>query len=305
MVKIFQEQIRKAEDYIKINCRPLEQTRFDYLFKNGSVDHVIEELKKFQNTDGGFGNGLEPDFLLPDSSPLVTTLAFQFLDEITNANEEIIENAIKYLENSFEKTRKGWIAASKDINDYPHAPWWNWEKEKRQTSIDESWGNPSAEIIGYLWKYQKYLNQLDINKLVAYAINYWNTKTYFDSEHEVYCFIRLYKHLPPEQREKLEKTLITATKQLVTFDPTSWTNYVPQPIHFADNPNFFLFDAVKEGIEANLDYLVTSINENGVWSPNWSWGQYEAEWEKSKIEWQGILTVRNLRILHDYDRIEK
>jgi hypothetical protein len=305
MIKISQEKIQKAENYIKRNCRPLEQARFAYLFKNGTADNVIEELKKNQNTDGGFGNGLEPDFLLPDSSPLATTLAFQFLNEMTESDDEMVKKAIKYFGNNFVKSRNGWFAASKEINKYPHAPWWNWDNEKKQTSIDESWGNPSAEIIGYLWKYQKYLSQLDIHKLVAYAINYWNTKTYFDSEHEVYCFIRLYKHLPPEQREKLEKTLIKATKKLVIFDSISWDNYVPQPIHFADSPNFFLFEAVKEGIETNLDYLVTSINENGVWSPNWSWGQYEAEWEKSKIEWQGILTVRNLRILHDYDRIEK
>lgn len=305
MLKISQEQIQKAEDYIKTNCRPLEQARFDNLFKNGSVDHVIEELKKIQNTDGGFGNGLEPDFLLPDSSPLATTPAFQTFDEISEPDGTMIKNAINYLETSFVKNRKGWFSASEAINDYPHAPWWNWDKEKKQTVIDENWGNPSAEIIGYLWKYKQYLNHLDIHELVVYAIDYWNNKADFTSEHEVYCFIRLYKNLPPEQGAQLEKNLITATEQLVNFDQTSWAEYVPQPIHFADSPSFFLFHAVKKGIEANLDYLGTSINEEGVWSPNWLWGQYEAEWEKAKIQWQGILTIRNLKILHAYDRIEK
>src|SRR5258708_28461150 len=146
MLKISQEQIKKAENYIKTNCRQLEQAYFDYLFKKSSAYHILEELKKFQNIDGGFGHGLEPDFLLPDSSPLATSLAFQFLDEISEPDETMIKNAIQYFENSFVNTRNGWFAASETINNYPHAPWWEWDKEKKQTSIDESWGNPTAEI---------------------------------------------------------------------------------------------------------------------------------------------------------------
>lgn len=305
MQKLSPLQRHKAEGYIKTNCRPLEHARFNYLFKNGSVDHITQELKKFQNADGGFGNGLEPDFLLPDSSPLATSLAFQFLEEIPTPDEDMIKNAIKYLEDSFVKARNGWFAVSETVNNYPHAPWWNWNREKKETVIDESWGNPSAEIIGYLFKYQHFLSQLDIHELVNDAVSYWHNKTEFNSEHEVYCFIRLYKNLPAKQSEQLKNPLIIATKQLVNFDPNSWVDYVPQPVHFADNPQFFLYDAVKEGIEANLDYIITSLDESCVWSPNWSWGQYESDWEKSKIQWQGILTIKNLKILQSYDRIEK
>ena len=58
MVLLSQFQIAKAEKYIGKHCRPLELARFNYLFKNDAAERVVEELKKFQNTDGGFGNGL-------------------------------------------------------------------------------------------------------------------------------------------------------------------------------------------------------------------------------------------------------
>ena len=103
----------------------------------------------------------------------------------------------------------------------------------------------------------------------------------------------------------LEGKLIEATRKLVTYDIEKWKTYTPQPIHFADSPKFFLYDTVKEGIGNNLDYLVDTINKDGVWTPNWTWHQYDDEWEKSKIKWQGILTIRNLKILNRYGRIEK
>lgn len=305
MQKLLKNQVSKAEEYISTNCRPLEQARFNYLFKNGNTNQVIEELKKFQNPDGGFGNGLEPDFLLPESSPLASSLAFQFLDEIAKPDENVLKKAIQYFESSFVKDRHGWFAVPKEVNSYPHAVWWNWDSEKRQTAIDDSWGNPSAEIIGYLWKFQGYVVKLDIKELAKHAIDYWNGKTDFESEHEAYCFVRLYKHLSPELAQQLEKTLIDATKKLVSLDPTSWSKYTPQPLHFASSPDFFLYETVKDAIGTNLDYLINSINDNGVWSPNWTWHQYETEWSQSKVKWEGILTIQNLKTLAAYDRIEK
>lgn len=306
MVKITEKQIDKAEEYLRENCRPLEQARLGYLFRNGDVKQYIEELKKYQNSDGGFGNGLEPDFLLPYSSPLATSLAFQFLSEIPEPQaSDLIEKAIGYLENTLNKERNNWFAVPKEVNDYPHAVWWNWDPETKQTVIDESWGNPSAELIGYLWKYRKYATILDVDSLVDYAIQYWANKTDFPSEHEVYSYIWLYRCLPPEKAKLLEEKLIEATNKLVTYDVDKWKTYTPQPIHFADSPGFFLYDTVKEGIDKNLDYLIETIDGNGVWSPNWTWRQYGEEWEKSKIKWQGILTIRNLKILSNYGRIEK
>ena len=80
------------------------------------------------------------------------------------------------------------------------------------------------------------------------------------------------------------------------MDYKKWNTYVPQPLQFE---NF-----AKSGIEKNLDYLVTTIGENGVWSPNWIWHQYEDVWLEQKIKWEGVLTIHNLGILKRHNRIE-
>ena len=108
MLKITDKQIDKAEQYLRENCRLLEQARFGYLFRNGDVRKYVEELQKYQNPDGGFGKGLEPDFLLPDSSALATSLTFQFIAEIPDTEMgEIIKKAVGYLESTFDNARSG------------------------------------------------------------------------------------------------------------------------------------------------------------------------------------------------------
>lgn len=305
MLKLSKDKIDNAEKYIKANCRSLEYARFNLFFKNGPTEPVIEELKKFQNADGGFGHALEPDFMLPDSSPLSTSIAFQFLDEIKNPDKDMVHKAVQYLEKVFVKERSRWFAISEAVNDYPHAVWWHWDKEKKQTVIDESWANPSAELIGFLNTYREHVTTLNVDELTEYAISWWEKKEEFTSEHDVYCYIRLYRHLPQDLAIRLEKNLIEATKKLVAYDPEKWKSYTPQPLHFANSPNFFLYDVVKDGVETNLDYLINTVNENGVWGPNWTWRQYENVWPQQKVKWEGVITIQNLKVLAAYDRIEK
>jgi len=296
-------EIQKAKTYIFKNCREMEKARYNYLFDNSTKDGILFELLKYQNEDGGFGNGLEPDFLLPLSSPLATSIAFQVFEEIGYPENHSIEKAVQYLEKTFVEERKGWFAVPKEVNNYPHAVWWNWDIKTKQTVIDQSWGNPTAELLGYLYRYRKFLKKLKIDPLVDKAITYFNGKNEYKSEHEVYCFMRLYKNLDDDKASKLKQKLCEATNKLVTYDLEKWGSYTPQPIHFSDSPNFFLSETVKDGINSNLDFLIRSQNEQGVWSPNWIWHQYESEWPSSKKNWEGILTIRNLKILKNFNRI--
>ncbi|PFA67724.1 hypothetical protein CN378_09370 [Bacillus sp. AFS015802] len=68
-MKLSTEQWNKGKAYIQQNARALEQKLFNYYFEEGSKDEAIEELSTYQNTDGGFGHSIEPDFRLAISSP--------------------------------------------------------------------------------------------------------------------------------------------------------------------------------------------------------------------------------------------
>lgn len=61
-----------AKQFVLQNARPIDLAVYKYFFENGSNKTVIEELLKYQNQDGGFGNGLEADYWNPNSSPIAT-----------------------------------------------------------------------------------------------------------------------------------------------------------------------------------------------------------------------------------------
>lgn len=51
----------KAKQFILKTARPVERAEFLYHFYNGPKEAVVEALRPYQNTDGGFGHGLEAD----------------------------------------------------------------------------------------------------------------------------------------------------------------------------------------------------------------------------------------------------
>ena len=65
----FDNAYHRARRFVYKNARPLELAKWQYHFENGSREAVLETLACYQNTDGGFGYGLEPDYWNPHSSP--------------------------------------------------------------------------------------------------------------------------------------------------------------------------------------------------------------------------------------------
>jgi hypothetical protein len=142
--------------------RPLEKALCTERFCGGSRRKVLEELLRFQNGDGGFGKGMEPDFRLPLSSPMATyagTGQLSELDDLEGAKEPI-KRAALYYEASFDEERMGWYVAPREVNDYPHAPWWHFHEQEGMTVIDKNWGNPSAGITAFLYKYREYIKDV-------------------------------------------------------------------------------------------------------------------------------------------------
>ena len=307
MQKLRKSSFNEASQFIKNYARPLENRIYkDYFYKPCS-EEILSELKKYQNDDGGFGNGLESDFKLLFSSPMATSIAFQHLVKLDNVEKAIsmIKSGIEYFENTFVPERNGWFAVPKEVNEFPHAPWWHYNEEEGMTIIDKYWGNPSAEIIGYLYKYKNLVSKLNVDQLLNYAIDYLNDKNDFGLEHEIYCYIRLCKLLPNRLSSKIEDKLARAVQRLVCRNREEWDKYVPKPLNFISSLESYKFGISHKLIADNLDYLVDIIEDNGMINPNWEWDDYETEWKKAREEWMGVLTLRGLITLDKFGRIEK
>ncbi len=286
------------ETYLQTNARKLDLRLFEYLFEGADAQPVLKELATYQNADGGFGNALEPDLRLPDSSALATTVAFQYLDKIKVSDNELVDKAIGYLVSSYDDLKQRWVAIPPTADKYPRAPWWNYKEVLEWAD----WGNPSAEILGYLLQHARKVNDpAFLERISQQAIKHLHKITE-PEQHEVKCYIRLYEHADTKLQAKLYDRIAAHIKKLAKTDPKSWKGYVATPLTFIeslDSPFADLFD--KQILLHEAEHIYKRVINDSHWEPTWKWGRFEKEWSKAKKEWSGKLTVENSTLLKILD----
>jgi hypothetical protein len=294
--------------YILGSARPLERALFKFKHRIKLKPHIIdsaveasteaqgllEVLSAYQNADGGFGKGIEPDFLMATSSPMSTSIGLRYLSVIEDLPEaqKYIAMAIAYLEETFVPERKGWYAVDNNVNGAPHAPWWHYDEKEHQTIIDKSYGNPTAELLGYLYRYRYLVRTLPLDDCIEYAIGYFNDKTSFESPHEVYCFLRLYEQLPEDRQRRLKDAIVRAVNACVNYDIEAWKGYVPMPLHFLRGTPTDLMGLDEMALKLNREYIYEQVYQTGGFiDTTWSWEENSNAWRLSKESWRGILTL--------------
>lgn len=299
MEKLTQSQFGLAKQFMKTRARHLEKALFEFEFESVSFSHVLTELAKFQNEDGGFGHGLEPDLRCPESSAIATTKAIEILQLGGEANESIqmVKNALQFLENTFREVRNGWEIIPKEAENSPRAPWWNY------SAFSKEWGNPNAEIVGYFTDFRSIFSFKKIDALLNYAIEHLTQSCELNEMHELFCYLRLYERLDPGRKNRIQDTIDTFMDNCVMKNPQDREGYGAAPLDVVHSPDSPYYPKYETVISVNLDELIQNQTVDGSWQPNWAWGQYEDEWEKAKVEWQGILTLDALRALRNFNRI--
>ena len=186
----------RARSFIRSNARPLDRRLFEYHFESGPASAVMDELARFQNADMGFGNALEPDFRLPLSSPMATTVAFLHLRELgaTDA-DDLVKRVIRYFLDTYDEQGQTWHRTPREINDYPHAPWWR-HPEEEGAEDPFGWGNPNCEIIGYLYEYQSLVPDDFLAKVTRLASDHIAALPDSVDVHAMECYLRLAETFP-------------------------------------------------------------------------------------------------------------
>lgn len=133
--------IARAQQFFQDNGRDIDRARFAYHFGDGSQDDLLKALGRYQNLDGGFGHGLEPDIQAPDSNPFATQLALQVCLQADVPREHpLLQSAVAYLERTQDE--EGCWRFSEGIYTHELAPWfqgWEWPNL-----------NPSCPLVGLL-----------------------------------------------------------------------------------------------------------------------------------------------------------
>ncbi len=292
--------------FIQDTGRELEQGLCCHHFTQPCPERILAALKSYQNADGGFGNALEPDFRLPDSSPLATSIGLRLLQHFDSQLQAIdmIKASVRHLEATYVPGRTGWFAVPRAVNSHPHTPWWHHDPQKGMTIIDEHWGNPTAELIGYLHKYREHVTGTDLDRILNYAIDNLDAKEAFVSFHEIFCYIRLYTLLPQNQAARLQDRLTEAVHVLTCLDPNKWeSEYLPTPLDFVGESEY-AFDLSTELIGMALDHFVARLEQKGHLVPSWGRAFYKEGLEPAWDEWQAKLTLDMLILLDRYDRLD-
>ena len=306
MKKFSKAAKQKARDFLLTQARPLEQALYRYEFEQGDKETVLEELGEFQNPDGGFGHALEPDFRAEQSSALATSVALDILRDLDiSAENPLVSRSIAYLLESYNPETGVWRIIPEGTDASPHAPWWS--QERLETTFDGFRWNPKAELAGYLWTYESLVPVELKNAVLDSAVQAIEAPLESIGGDALLCYTRLIatKNLPADIQRRIRNSLQELIPVSVELDPEKWGDYCLKPLWLVNSPASPFYETLAEAVESNLDYEIESQCQDGSWTPNWNWaGTFPEAWKQAEREWRGILTLRNLRSMKNFGRLE-
>lgn len=306
-MKLSLDARQRARSFVMEQGRTLEQALYQHYFENGPAEAVLGELARFQNDDGGFGHGLEPDLRLAGSSAIAATVALQHLRALgAGEDSSLVQGAMRYLMATYDPTLEGWSIIPSTVDEAPHAPWWAFDEQ-----LAERWhgfkANPRAEIVGYLFDYPRLSPETLRRELAEAVAVHLDAYAGTMEMHDLLCYVRLVgtKTLPEELRGWLLPALAPVVDRVVAKEPSGWAQYGLKPLWVSESPDSPFAGQLAEAIERNLDYEIEQQGPDGAWAPSWTWyGLYDETWPRAERDWKGVLTIRTLRQLQRFGRIE-
>ena len=292
--------MESAGEFIYRNARPLDLARWQYLFENGSREAVLRILQTYQNDDGGFGHGLEPDCWNPDSSPIQTWAATEIIREVGLDDPEhpMIQGILRYLASTGDFNGHIWFNTIPSNDDYPHAPWWDY------VPVQEPVYNPTACLTGFILKYARKESELynTAVRLAEEAYAFFKDNCPMDSMHTVSCFVSLHQYLLECSRSveidisEFEELLQKQIGHVLTKDTSVWsTEYVCKPSLFIQSPQSAFYSANRDICDFECEFISETQESDGTWKITWEWGNYPEQWYISKNWWKADLIIKNVK----------
>ena len=277
--------------FIEWEGRLVERRLAAALFDGGPAGAVVDSLRGYRNSDGGFGHGLEPDKRCPDSLPIDVEAAFDILLVAGVVDDPMITSACDWL--ARVAAPDGAVPLSFPVMEgYPRAEHWSdWTYTPGL--------NPTAGLAGRL-------HRLGVRHPWLDRATDWCWRRLdagFDEDahalREVLVFLA---HVPDRARAQAVGASVgawLAKAQWFRADADD-PSYGVTPLDLAPEPEgpwSHLFDATT--IDAHLDRLRRDQQPDGGWGITW-----EPPGTASTLEWRGIMTLWALRVLRAYDRLE-
>jgi hypothetical protein len=272
----------RGRELVYRSGRVLERRLFARLFQSADAEGVVAAVLAYQNEDGGFGHGLEPDKLAPESQPLDVQFALQTLSNAGAREPEVGERACSFLEGLADE--RGFVPiVLPSVADYPRAPHWGDGNFPAAVS-------PAIAIAGHLQELG--VEHAWLTRVTRSCVEAVENEPLKDA-HQIQDAVAFARHAPGGER--LLPRLADALPQADYFrrDPQDQSYGLP-PTRF---PREWFDD---ELYEAHLDRLESEQQEDGGWPIAW-----EPPGPAPTAAWRAIVTIEALRTLDANDRLER
>ncbi|MEU1406771.1 hypothetical protein ABZ471_31240 [Streptomyces sp. NPDC005728] len=291
----------RAEQFVWLTARVLEQRLFAYHFLNGAADPVEAALDAYRTDDGGYGHALGPDLRGPVSQPLHTGHALRVLDAVGRCGGQRVERVCRYL--TSVSTADGALPAVRPSQrGYPVAPF--------VPVVDD----PPSEllatgpVVGLLHR-----NEVWHAWLFRATDFCWLAVESMDKSHpyEVEAAVAFLDTAPDRPRAEAAADRLgrlVREQRLAALDPDRLDAYPVAP-GYAPGEHHFPHDFAKspqslarawftdEEMARSLDFLAAEQQEDGGWPVRWRrWAPVPT------LEARPMVTIETLRTLRAYGR---
>ena len=262
------------------------------------IDHpnkdqrILQELRTYQNLDGGFGHGLELDIQAPISNIPSTNIAVQYLEHIKDCEDKhtMIEAMVTYYQAMFYENDKRWHMVEQDIDDYPRAIWWNYDARDSFSVL-----NPTPEILGFLYQHQEYVSTIDLDQEIERMV-----KRILDllpkskSFHDILSISYFYERVPYIRNE---------IHPLVELKVKEFLSQTEEDYHLRAHQVYLISPSMvkREQLIEDLEALDKELTKHGYIFCRWQWFQYPDTFEEIRPLWNAYLTRQAIEAIEKFE----
>ncbi|MEU0456814.1 hypothetical protein ABZ322_28305 [Streptomyces sp. NPDC006129] len=293
--------VARAERFVWLTARVLEQRLFAHHFRGGAGDPVETALDAYRNDDGGYGHALEPDLRGPVSQPLHTAHALRVLDAVGRCAGQRVERMCRYL--TSVSTADGALPAIRPSQrDYPTAPF--------VPVVDDPPSDllATGPVVGLLHR-----NEVWHAWLFRATDFCWQAVESLEKSHpyEIEAAVAFLDSAPDRPRAEAAADRLgrlVRAQGLAALDPDDLDAHPVSP-GYAPGEHHFPYDYARtpqslarawftdDEMARSLDHLEAQQREDGGWPVRWrQWAPAPA------LEARPIVTIEALRALSAYGR---
>jgi len=274
--------LERAREFVYSAGRVLDRRLFATLFEGASREGVVAAVLAYRNGDGGFGHGLEPDKLVPDSQPLDVQVALHTLHQAGAHEPEIGLAACDFLA-SIAGERGLVPIVLPSILRYPRANHW----DQLQTHLDL---NPAVAIAGYL--HELGVKHPWLERVTATIVDEIDGAP-LDDTHAIHAALPFARYAPGGDR------IVARLRE--ALPRSRWFLREPDAEGYGLPPTKFPRDWFDDDLyDAHLERLEADQQEDGGWPIKW-----EPPGPAAVSAWRAIWTTEALRTLEANGRLER